>query len=205
MNLTLFMKGLILGFSIAAPVGPIGILCIRRTLTQGMSIGLISGLGAATADAVYGSIAAFSLTAVSDVLINLRLYIQTLGSLCLLYLGWKTFRTIPSANSETNTGGNILHAYASTFLLTITNPMTILSFTAVFAGLGVGAAQRDYRSTLSVVVGVFTGSMLWWLLLSGGIGFFRHHFNPVWLHWVNRLAGLIILGFSLYNLLQIFL
>ncbi len=204
MNLTLFTKGLILGFSIAAPVGPIGILCIRRTLTEGMVIGLISGLGAATADAVYGSIAAFSLTVVSDFLINLGHYIQALGSLFLLYLGWKTLRAVPSTNSETNAGKNILRSYASTFLLTITNPMTILSFTAVFAGLGVGAAQRNHRSTLFMVVGVFTGSMLWWLLLSGGISSLRHKFNPVWLHWINRLAGLIIIGFSVYNFSQTF-
>ncbi len=204
MNLPVLSKGIILGFSIAAPVGPIGILCIRRTLNEGMLIGFTSGLGAATADAIYGSIAAFGLTVVSNFLIHQQLYIHTLGSLFLLCIGWKTLRSIPSTASNSNAGQSVMSAYASTFLLTITNPMTILSFTAVFAGLSTGTIQEKYVSTFLIVAGVFTGSMLWWLLLSSVVNTLRYKFNFIWLQWVNRLAGLIIIGFAFYNFSQLF-
>jgi threonine/homoserine/homoserine lactone efflux protein len=204
MNPAILLKGIILGFSIAAPVGPIGILCIRRTLNEGMFIGFASGLGAATADAIYGSIAAFGLTVISTFLIKQQLLIHTLGSLFLLYIGWKTLRTIPRADSICNAGQSVLMAYASTFLLTITNPMTILSFTAVFAGLSTGVNQENYNLTILMVIGIFTGSMLWWLLLSSGVNALRYRFNLVWLQWVNRLAGLIIIGFAFYNFSQLF-
>jgi threonine/homoserine/homoserine lactone efflux protein len=193
------LKGIIFGISIAAPVGPIGILCIRRTLSAGMCSGFVSGLGAATADAIYGSIAAFGLTLISNILIQQRFYIHTIGSLFLLYLGWKTFWTAPSIKSTNVARKGILACYASTFFLTITNPMTIISFTAVFAGLGAGNVKGDYFGTTLLVTGVFTGSMLWWLLLGSGISAFRNKFNIQSMKWINRLSGIIIIGFALFN------
>ena len=154
------LKGLILGFSIAAPVGPIGLLCIRRTLSGGISSGFASGLGAATADAIYGAIAAFSLSVVTTFLLDHQRVLQAGGGLFLLYLGLTTFRSLPAETAATATGQGLLGAYASTLLLTITNPMTILSFAAVFAGLGLGTADGSLTAAVSLIAGVFIGSML---------------------------------------------
>jgi len=202
---SLFIRGFAIGFSIAAPVGPIGILCLRRTLTEGRASGFISGLGAATADAVYGAIAGFGLTFVSTFLIHQHGWFRLMGGLFLCYLGIKTFIARPSASlQEPSPNGNgLIHAYASTFFLTLTNPMTLLSFTAIFAGLGIGSFGRDYVSAGVLVLGVFFGSMLWWTLLSSGVNLFRKRFDPRGLRWVNRISGLIILGFSLLVILSL--
>ena len=194
------LKGLILGFSIAAPVGPIGLLCIRRTLSGGISSGFASGLGAATADAIYGAIAAFSLSVVTNFLLDHQRVLQAGGGLFLLYLGLTTFRSLPAETAATATGQGLLGAYASTLLLTITNPMTILSFAAVFAGLGLGTADGSLTAAVSLIAGVFIGSMLWWLLLSGAVHFFQQRVEKRQLKLVNRLSGLLIAGFGLYCL-----
>ncbi len=191
-----FLRGLLLGFSIAAPVGPIGLLCIRRTLADGRWFGLASGLGAATADALYGSVAAFGLAAVSSVLVNQQGWLRLVGGLFLLYLGVRTFLAKPDSQEAAAQGRGLAGAYFSTFLLTLTNPLTILSFTAMFAGLGFGGAQTGWLQALWLVVGVFTGSALWWLLLSGGVGLLRERFSPAAMAWVNRFSGAIIAGFG---------
>ena len=133
-SLGIVLKGLVLGFSIAAPVGPIGVLCIRRTLANGFRSGLVSGLGAATADAIYGTIAAAGLTLVADFLVRQQLWLGLLGGGFLVYLGIKTLRTAPqsedNATVKDNAGGN----YFSTLLLTLSNPMTIFMFAAILAG-----------------------------------------------------------------------
>src|SRR5690348_5648959 len=141
MSLDFFLKGLILGFSIAAPVGPIGVLCIRKTLQFGRFSGLFSGLGAAAADAIYAVIAGFGLTFVSNFLLAGQYWFQLIGGVFLLYLGWKTFVAKPEEQSNHLSHSNLLHDFASTFFLTLTNPMTILSFLAVFAGLGLSRTQ----------------------------------------------------------------
>jgi threonine/homoserine/homoserine lactone efflux protein len=193
------LKGLLIGFSIAAPVGPIGVLCIRRSLAEGRQIGLATGLGAATADAAYGCIAGFGLTAVSSFLVGQRFWLGLTGGLFLCYLGIRTFLSEPAEEPASAAGGGLLSAYASTLLLTITNPMTILSFIAVFAGLGLGAA-RDYFSASALVAGVFAGSALWWLFLSNGVALFRGQVSLTWMRVINRLSGGIILAFGLYSL-----
>jgi threonine/homoserine/homoserine lactone efflux protein len=219
--LSVFVRGLALGLAIAAPVGPIGVLCIRRTLAEGRLAGLVSGLGAATADAIYGFIAAFGLTFISSLLISYQDAIRLVGGLFLLYLGVRTLRapvadpsgsdsaqtgsdtpqmaTQPAAAQPTATepiGGGLLGNYVSTLALTLTNPMTILSFAAVFAGLGVGVGSGDYASAAILVLGVFLGSALWWLALSGAVSLLRRRVTPRGLRWVNRVSGLIILGFG---------
>ena len=194
-----FIKGLILGFAIAAPVGPIGVLCIRRSLADGQPAGLATGLGAATADAVYGCIAAFGLAAVSTFLVNQRFWLGLIGGAFLCYLGTRTFLARP-ADSPTTTGRKgLIGAYLSTFFLTITNPMTILSFVAVFAGLGL-ATSSDYRLATSLVGGVFIGSAMWWLLLSSGAAFFRKRVGPNLMVMVNRASGVLIFALGLYSL-----
>jgi threonine/homoserine/homoserine lactone efflux protein len=203
MYLRFLLKGLVIGFSIAAPVGPIGVLCIRRTLAEGRLSGLASGLGAATADALYGCIAGFGLTFISSFLINQQLWFRLIGGGFLAYLGIKTFLSKPSEQEASAMGIGIIGAYTSTFFLTLTNPMTILSFAAIFAGLGMTTAGGNYLAASILVLGVFMGSALWWLLLSGGVSMMRTKFNPRGLSWVNRISGAIILAFSLLVLLSL--
>ncbi len=196
MDYVFLIKGIVIGFSIAAPVGPIGMLCLRRTLTEGQLVGFISGLGAATADGMYGAIAAFGLTAVSGFLIKEELWFRLVGGVFLLYLGGKTFFSQPHNRHNASSTGGLIKAYASTLVLTISNPVTILAFAAVFAGLGV-TAGKDHISAGLLVAGVFTGSASWWLILSLSVGLTRSRFNENGLRWVNRLAGAVIFGFGL--------
>lgn len=197
------LRGLIIGFSIAAPVGPIGVLCIRRTLAKGRTTGFVSGLGAATADAIYGSIAGFGLTFISSILISQQVWLRLIGGVFLCYLGLKTFVARPAEEAVSAEGRGLIGAYVSTFLLTLTNPMTILSFAVIFAGLGLGSASGNYISAGLLVSGVFIGSALWWLMLSGGVGLLRKRFNLQRLRWVNRISGIIIAGFGLIALLSV--
>jgi threonine/homoserine/homoserine lactone efflux protein len=198
MDFVVFLKGLLLGFSIAAPVGPIGVLCIRRTLAEGRAHGLVSGLGAATADAFYGSIAAFGLTAVSSLLVHQQFWLRLVGGAFLLYLGYTTFIAKPAAQAAQAGGNGLAGAYTSTLFLTLTNPLTILSFAAVFAGLG--AASGGYGTAALTVAGVFCGSALWWLGLSTGVSLLRGKFNPAMMQWVNRFSGLVIMTFGVLAL-----
>jgi len=199
MSLNFLFKGVIIGFSIAAPVGPIGVLCIRRSLAEGGQIGLATGLGAATADAAYGAVAGFGITVISGFLVGHRLWLGFFGGLFLCYLGFRTFMTKPAEQAAEVRGGGLLSAYLSTFFLTVTNPMTILSFVAVFAGFGLGASP-DYLSAGELVAGVFIGSAGWWLLLSSGVALFRSRVSAAWMQGINRLSGAIILAFGLYSL-----
>lgn len=202
MYIGFLLKGLIIGFSIAAPVGPIGLLCIRRTMAEGRTAGLVSGLGAATADAIYGCIAGFGLTFISTLLISHQLWFRVIGGLFLCYLGIKTFFSRPADQTANGKENGLIGAYASTLFLTLTNPMTILSFAAIFAGLGVANTSGNYLSAGVLVLGVFSGSALWWLLLSGGVSLFQAKFNLHELKWVNRISGILILLFGLYVLLS---
>jgi threonine/homoserine/homoserine lactone efflux protein len=203
MDLSFLLRGLLIGFSIAAPVGPIGVLCIRRTLAAGRAVGLVSGLGAATADAIYGCIAGFGLTFISNFLIGQQVWLRLLGGGFLCYLGLRTFLSRPAEQAASAPGKGLVGAYASTFFLTVTNPMTILSFAAIFAGLGAGGASGNYVSATVLVVGVFIGSALWWFLLSGGVSLFRRRLNSHALRWVNIISGLIIMGFGLIALFSL--
>jgi threonine/homoserine/homoserine lactone efflux protein len=200
-----FTKGLILGFTIAAIVGPIGILCIRRTLQFGRWSGLFSGLGAALADAVYALIAAFGLTFISNFLIAGQFWLQLIGGGFLLYLGWKTFCTKPNPQEGKVTHKTLVRDFISTFFLTLTNPTTILSFLAIFAGLGLATFQGDYSQASMLVLGVFLGSSVWWLLLSEGLTFFRKKVSQGVMRWINRIAGVVIAGFGLVTLVSLFL
>ena len=199
MALNLLLKGVVIGFSIAAPVGPIGVLCIRRSLADGPKIGLVTGLGAATADAAYGCVAGFGLTAISSFLFGQKLWLGLLGGLFLCYLGLRTFLSEPAQEAAETEGSGVLAAYVSTLLLTLTNPMTILSFMAVFAGFGLGGST-NYFNAIALVAGVFAGSALWWMLLSSGVGLFRARLGCGWMQAINRLSGGIIMAFGLYAL-----
>jgi threonine/homoserine/homoserine lactone efflux protein len=197
-----FLQSLLIGFSIAAPVGPIGVLCIRRTLVYGLMAGLLSGLGAATADAVYGAIAGFGLTLISGVLVEQSWWIRLVGGLFLCYLGIATLLSYPAeeaARTGTDTR-SLLGTYASTVFLTLTNPVTILAFIGIFAGLGLVDTGGDYGMAAVMVFGVFCGSALWWLLLSGGVSLVRSRFNFKGLRWLNKISGAILLIFGIIAL-----
>lgn len=198
------IKGLIIGLSISVPVGPIGILCIRRTLSRGRMVGFLSGLGAATADGLYGAIAGFGLTFLVDFLIGKQIWLRLIGGALLCILGAKTFLSKPAEQGTPVDGNNRWHAYLSTFFLTLTNPLTILFFVAVFAGLGVGSEGGHYLLAGILVSGVFVGSAMWWLILCGFTGLLQKLLNPKRLQWLNRISGLIILGFGLFALLGLF-
>jgi threonine/homoserine/homoserine lactone efflux protein len=190
------LKGFLIGLSIAAPVGPIGVLCIRRTLTDGRLVGLVTGLGAASADAVYGSMAAFGLTLVTGFLVAQENILRIVGGLFLLYLGIRTFLSHPSDEPASAERKGLQGAYLSTFFLTLTNPLTILSFAAIFAGLGLATEERGLLAAILLILGVFLGSASWWLFLSGAVSLFRNRFDLRAMTWVNRISGSIIFGFG---------
>lgn len=203
MEMNFFVKGLILGFWIAAIVGPIGILCIRRTLQFGRFSGLFSGLGAALADSLYAAVAAFGLTFVSNFLVAGQFWLKLVGGGFLLYLGWKTFCARPSDQAVKVSHTTLINDFISTFFLTLTNPTTILSFLAIFAGLGLATFQGDYSQASLLVLGVFLGSSAWWLLLSEGITLFRKKVSQTVMRWINRIAGVIIAGFGALTLISL--
>jgi threonine/homoserine/homoserine lactone efflux protein len=198
MSVGLFLEGIVIGFAIAAPVGPIGVLCIRRTLADGRVSGLVSGLGAATADALYGAVAALGLTFVAEFLMGGESWLRLVGGAFLLFLGVRTFLARPAGREAPDARRiGLPGAYASTFFLTLTNPTTILSFAAIFAGLGVaGDASGDALSAMLLVLGVFLGSAAWWVVLSGATSLFRTRLSVRGLRWVNRISGTVIAAFG---------
>lgn len=201
MELDLIVKGILLGFSIAAPVGPIGILCIRRTLADGRLHGIISGLGAATADAFYGALAGFGFTLVTSFLVSQQGWLRLAGGLFLCYLGVATFLSKPAVEAASARSGGLLQSYISTLFLTLSNPMTIFSFVAIFASVGLSGRGVPPSSVFSFIGGVFSGSAAWWLILSGGVGLFRQRITPRTLQWVNRISGLAITVFGVAAML----
>ena len=199
------LKGLVIGFSIAAPVGPIGVLCIRRSLAKGRLSGFATGLGAATADAFYGMIAGFGLTFISSLLLDKQLAFKIVGIAFLFFLGVKTFLEKPKDREIGEIGGKtIIYDYLSTLFLTITNPVTIFSFAAVFAGLGLAQEKGNYLSAALLVLGVFLGSLLWWLFLSSFVGLFRKKLKEGFLLWINRVSGIILTGFAAGLVISLF-
>ena len=205
MILILFLKGVIVGLSMAVPVGPIGILCIRRTLLEGRLSGFVSALGLATADVIFGCIAGFGLTFISDFLISQQLWLRLIGGLFLCIIGLKVLLTKFVEREVTSRGKGLLGAYTSMFFLTLTYPMTVLIFLGIFAGLGIGNAKGNYLAIAALVFGVFIGSILWWAILSGLISALRERFRSQNWQWVNKISGILITGFGLAVLLSLIL
>ncbi|PDV98290.1 LysE/ArgO family amino acid transporter [Candidatus Viridilinea mediisalina] len=203
MDVMLFVRGALIGLAIAAPVGPIGVLCIRRTLAEGRLAGFVSGLGAASADLLYGTIAVLGLTALADMLVGVSFWTRLLGGLFLCYLGLRILREQPAERPAEAHGRGLVAAYLSTLGLTLTNPATIIAFTAIFAGLGAGSLYRGYGEGMLLVLGVAAGSALWWLTLTSATGILRTRMTLRMLRWVNLGAGLVILGFGLAALLSL--
>ena len=195
MDPSLLLRGAVLGLAVAAPVGPIGVLCIRRSLAEGRTVGFVVGLGAATADAVYGAVAGLGLTIVSSFLVDQRVWLRLVGGVFLCYLGLRTLAARPAEKAAGGgRGGGLVGAYASAFFLTLTNPTTILSFAAVFAAVSV---ETEALTVVPLVAGVFLGSASWWLLLSTGVSLFRDKVGPRGMRAVNVVSGAAILAFGL--------
>jgi threonine/homoserine/homoserine lactone efflux protein len=205
MDPLLFARGAVLGFTIAAAVGPISLLVMRRTLAEGRAYGLASGLGVATADAVYGAVAAFGLTAVSSLLVDARRPLGLIGGVFLLWLAWRTFRSVPSVAAAERLaprgGRDLVAAWASLLGLTLTNPMTILSFAALFVGLGI--AGGDLVGATLLTAGVWAGSAAWWAVLTTVVARLRGRLTPRVMRWVNVVSGAVIAGFAVIALASV--
>jgi threonine/homoserine/homoserine lactone efflux protein len=199
----LFLKGLAFGFVLAATVGPMWLLCLRRTLASGALSGFVSGMGIAVADAIYGAVAAFGLTAVSGVLLTQRFWLGLLGGAFLLYLGARTLTARPAGNESVAAAkAPLLTSFLSTLGLTLANPPTILAFAAIFAGLGLGA-HPDYPDAARVVLGVFLGSASWWIVLALGASRLRAYLGPSLIRGINVVSGLVILGYGMWQLARL--
>ncbi len=192
MQLVIFLKGIFIGFALAVPIGPIGIMCIRKTLSEGRLNGLIIGLGAATADLLYGCVAAFGLTFISDALVSQRIIIRLVGGALLLYLGVRTFNKLPADPKIPVSGNGRLRSYITAFLLTLTNPLSVFAFIAVFTALGLGSDLGNFSASV-LVFGVFLGSCLWFLSLGTGVMFFRNKLELDGLKWINKIAGVLLI------------
>jgi threonine/homoserine/homoserine lactone efflux protein len=196
MDASLFVRGFLLGLSIAAVVGPIALLCVRRTVATGFAIGFASGLGAATADASYAAVASLGISALSSVLVEQRVWLRLIGGGFLVYLGVSTLRTPPASRAAHSalTGLRLAGAYSATLALTLSNPMTIMSFAAIFAGIG--------ASGMDLVGGVFAGSAAWWLILAGAVSRLRTRVTSERLRWVNLGSGVLILAFGIQSVIS---
>ena len=190
-----FVEGLMLGFAIAAPVGPIGVLCIRRTLHYGRLSGIYSGLGAASADMFYGLIAFLGINLLSDFLLSWQYWLRIGGGIFLIFWGMRIFLSKPRDQNKPVTHGTYVKDFLSTFFLTLSNPLTIFAFLAIFAGLGVVKNVSNRGGWL--ILGIFLGSCLWWFILCEAVAFIRKKVNPNFLKWLSRIAGLIIIGFGI--------
>ncbi len=195
----MFLRGLAIGVAVAAPVGPIGLLCINRTLTAGFAAGLATGLGAATADAAYGAVAAFGLAALGGAVSAAGDGLRLAGGLFLLYLGVRAFRKVAPARAAQAGATGLVGGYLTSVVRTLVNPATILSFAAIFAGLGL-AETGGFANAAALVAGVFLGSAAWWLFLSAAGAIARRRLPPAALRWINRLSGVIFAGFGLWAL-----
>jgi threonine/homoserine/homoserine lactone efflux protein len=195
MLLGFFLKGVLVGVIIAVPVGPVGVLCIRRTILQGSLVGFVSGLGAATADAIFGIIAGGGLTFVSDLLLDYENWLRAASSGLLLAIGIKALTAGPQTESRAQQSRDtLLTDYASTLVLTITNPITILVFLAIFAGIGFTGDRATFSGAVVLVLGVWLGSLLWWAGLTSAAGMLRLSFGRRHLVWINRASGGILVA-----------
>jgi threonine/homoserine/homoserine lactone efflux protein len=203
MSAYILIEGILIGFVVAVPVGPLGLLCINRALMLGPLTGLFSGLGVATADAVAAGLAALGIYFVSDFLSDHQTILRLLGGIFLIYLGLNIYTSKPKPQLPPSNVNGLVAAYATTLFLTFSNPVTILSFIAIYAGWHVESMSGHYVSAAILASGVFIGSALWWLALFLGLTAFRERFNLRLLAWVHRVSGIVIAGFGLLVLLSL--
>jgi len=203
MNISLFLKGLFVGFLISTPVGPIAVLCIQRTLSRSKLHGIVSGLGAATADVVYSFIAAFGLTFISNFLVKEQLWLRLVGGIFICYMGARVFLSKSEQRTAQGDSNSFVRDYVSAFFLALTNPVTFLAFAAIFAGLGLVRTTEHQITALLLVAGVFVGSGLWWLILSCITATFLGKLIYGKPAWLNKVSGVVIIVFGLLVLLTL--
>lgn len=203
MNEILLLKCVIIGFLLAAPVGPVNLICIRYTLSEGRITGLIAGLGAALADVIYGAAAAAGISFLTDFIRQYDLVFRWAGGLFILFLGFRTFRAAPQNNSAAKRSRrNRYSLFAGVFLLTLTNPVTIFTFIAIFSSFGIAAMVTDFFTTALAALGVFIGSLLWWLTLTSLVCFFRSKVTFQTLKRINQIAGVIIICIGIASIIK---
>ncbi len=201
-----FIHGLLFGLVLAAPVGPVGVMCIQRTLTEGRLHGTLSGLGAAVGDALYGAVAAFGIGAVADWITGHQAPLRLVGGIVLLVLAARTILGRPRGSNNGGVviagihTGSLFQDFVSTFVLTIANPITLLTFAGLFATLGVTQAGESAAHAGWLILGVFLGSAAWWLALGLTAGCFRSFLNDGYEKWVKRVSAAILLAFGVYAL-----
>jgi threonine/homoserine/homoserine lactone efflux protein len=191
----LFLRGVAAGLAISAPVGPVNVLCIQQTLSKGPRAGVVSGLGAAAADTIYGAIAGFSISFIIQFLLREEFWIRILGGLLLIGIGVYYYRKEAKPIDQQRRSNSPHAEFATAFLLNLTNPTTVLSFLAVLAMLGLGES-RAWWLTLILIGGIFVGAMIWWIILTIGSNHFRNRVTDRATVWMNRIAGLAIGGFG---------
>lgn len=196
----LLLRGALAGLAISAPVGPVNVLCISRTITKGRMAGLVSGFGAAVADTIYGAIAGFSISFIISWLLEELFWLRLVGGALLIVIGIVYWFKKPKSLKESSGNAPAHSDFVTTFLLTLTNPTTVLSFLAVLATLGLGE-HRPAKLSLFLVLGIFGGALLWWTLLALISGHFRDRFNDRAIVWMNRIASFAIAGFGLITML----
>lgn len=196
------LEGMIVGFSASVPLGPIGVLCIQRTLQRGRLAGFFSGLGAAVSDTIYAVIAGFSLSFIVAFIEEQIFWIQIFGAVILFLLGAHIYRSNPAVQlrRQRRSKSSYLQDFVSTFLLTISNPLALFLFIAFFAGFGVVAPNSGLAGQLVLILGVFLGATTWWLLLTSVVGLFRQAVNLRRLYWINKIAGATIIVLVLVGL-----
>lgn len=188
-----FLRGIVIGFAMAAPIGPVGLLCIRRALADGRAAAFVAGLGAAAADTIYGAVAGFGLSYITGFLVSQQSILKLFGGAFLLLMGWRSWMAEPVLEPAPRQGPGLIKDFFATLLITLTNPGTVFGFMGVFAAMG-AAEMGDNAVTL--VAGVFVGSAAWWLLLAGAAGAVRSCFTPLWLKRLNQGSGMTILLFG---------
>lgn len=202
--LILFLKGAFIGCAIAAPVGPVGILCIRQTLSGHKTLAAIIGLGSACADIFYGSIAAFGFVSISNFISHHNFYLRLFGGIIIAWIGLSVMRTPPLTKDLTATGTDSpVHAFTSAFALTISNPLTLVVFAAAFTALGISPDYHSSAHALSLVIGIFTGAICWWTGLIFVIHLLKHKLSEAQLFWINRVSSVVLIGFSVYILVSL--
>ena len=194
------LKGISIGFSIAAPIGPVGVLCIRRTLQKGKTSGFVSGLGSSSASFLYGVTLIFGFSFFSNFLLEEQFWLRLIGGIFLILMGLKILRSQFELTEKKSSSQTLLQDYISTFFLNITNPITLVSYFAIFSSYGFAEGQAITSSTPFLLIGIFIGSALWWAILSNGISFFRNRLNQRVLLYINRIAGLIVVSFGFCSL-----
>ncbi|HEV2650235.1 MAG TPA: LysE family transporter [Rhizomicrobium sp.] len=208
-TLKLIISGVVIGLIVAVPIGPVNLICIRRTLAFGPLNGFMSGLGASVGDTVFAIVTGFSLTVIAQLIRGFSSWIELAGGAMLVYFGIHTFfakvvARLEDKDSKEQGASTLLRAMASTFALTITNPATLLGFAALFAGFGgLAGGHPNIMSAAFVVIGVAAGSTLWWLVLTTVVGLFHASISNRVMSIINRISGFAIAGFGIAVLIHL--